>query len=262
MKRVAVASLLAFLFVRPGGFQAAPITFRVLTYNIHHGEGMDGQLDLRRVAAVMKSVQPDLIALQEVDVGTVRAGGVDQVAELARLMEMHAEFGKAMNYDGGGYGVAVLSRWPLLTADTDPLPFAPDREPRTALTVQLRPGPDGPLIRFTSTHFDQGRDQGTRLEEATRLNELLSHVGPPAILGGDLNARPGTDAIKIIEEQWTNALAQDMEPTGRPGFMRGDYVLYRPTACWRVVQTMVMEDRVASDHRPVFAVLEWTGQCT
>jgi endonuclease/exonuclease/phosphatase family metal-dependent hydrolase len=252
---------LALLLVWPAGFQAAPLTFRVLTYNIHHGEGMDGRFDLERVASVMKSAQPDLIALQEVDVSTARAGGVNQLAALARLMDMHAEFGRAMNYDGGGYGVAVLSRWPILAVENDPLPFAPEREPRTALTVQLRPGPDGPLVRFTSTHFDQGREQETRLEEATRLNELLTREGPPAILGGDLNARPGTGAITIIEEQWTNALAQDLEPTGRPGFIRGDYVLYRPTACWRVIQGTVLDDRVASDHRPVLAVLEWTGLC-
>src|ERR1700724_2661395 len=82
---------------------------RVLTYNIHHGEGTDGRFDLSRLARVMKSVQPDVIALQEVDRGTERSGGVDQLAELARLTDMHAEFGKAMDYSGGGYGVAWLS---------------------------------------------------------------------------------------------------------------------------------------------------------
>ena len=66
---------------------------------------------------------------------------------------------------------------------------------------------------------------------------------------------------KILEEKWTNAFAMDLEPTGRPRF-RGDYVLYRPAACWRVLETSVLDERVASDHRPVLAVLEWTGKCS
>ena len=61
---------------------------RVLTYNIHHGEGLDGRIDLPRQAAIMTSAAPDLVALQEVDRGTARAGGVDQLAELARLTGM------------------------------------------------------------------------------------------------------------------------------------------------------------------------------
>jgi|SRR5262245_38616628 len=258
--RIVTSVVVLVLTLAARGFDAAPLTFRVLTYNIHHGEGMDGRFDLNRIAAVMKTARPDLVALQEVDLHTARAGGVNQLEELARLMDMHAEFGKAMNYDNGGYGVAILSRWPLLTVENDPLPFTPEREPRTALTVQLRPGPDGPLIRFTSTHFDQGRDQEVRLEEATRLNELVARDQAPSILGGDTNARPGTGAMKILEDQWTSALSQDMEPTGRTG-PRNDYVLYRPAACWRVIETAVIDDRIASDHRPVLAVLEWTGQC-
>lgn len=260
MRRAFLALVVALIMVAGGGKAASPLSFRVLTYNIHHGEGMDGQFDLERVADVMKGAKPDLVALQEVDLSTVRASGVNQLAELARLMRMHAQFGKAMSYDGGSYGVAVLSRWPLLDFENDALPFAPDREPRTALTAQFRPGPDGPLVQFTSTHFDQGREPDTRLAEATRVNELLTRPGLPAILAGDMNARPDTEVMKILHDQWTNALIADMEPTGRPR-VRGDYVLYRPASCWHLVETQVLEDRVASDHRPVLVVLEWTGKC-
>ena len=90
-----------------------PTILRVLTYNIHHGEGMDGRFDLPRLAGIMTSADPDLIALQEVDQGTERAGGVDQVAELGRLTGMRPVFGKAMDFQGGAYGVGVLSRKPI-----------------------------------------------------------------------------------------------------------------------------------------------------
>ena len=151
----AAFALLSLVWAR--GSANTPTTIRVLTYNIHHGEGRDGELDLPRLGRVISSVQPDLVALQEVDVGTARTDMVDQVAELARLTGMYAQFGKAMDYMGGGYGVAVLSRWSFLTTENQPLPSSPDREPRIGLTVRVRVGEHGPVIGFTSTHFDQAR---------------------------------------------------------------------------------------------------------
>src|ERR1700674_4341999 len=107
MNRVFFSSLLLLLSVGVGKDQPVPSTLRVLTYNIHHGEGTDGRVDLSRLAGVMKSVQPDIVALQEVDRGTERSGGVDQLAELERLTGMHAEFGKTMDYSGGRHGGGV-----------------------------------------------------------------------------------------------------------------------------------------------------------
>ena len=261
MRRIFSLPLL-LLLVWPRGYQAAPGTLRVLTYNIHHGEGTDGRLDLPRLAEVMKSVQPDLVALQEVDQSTERAGGVNQVAELERLTDMHAVFGKAMDYAGGSYGVAVLSRWPLLSAENWALPSSPDREPRTALTVQVRAGEGGPLLQFTTTHLDQTRDPQDRLAQAASLDELLVRESVPTILAGDMNARPDTDVMKIFEARWTNASSTDPLSTAlaarpRP---RGDYVLVRPADCWRVIESRVVDESVASDHRPLLVVLEWTGK--
>src|SRR6186997_642124 len=98
-----ICTWVALAIVLEGGQQAAPLsrTLRVLTYNIHHGEGTDGIVDLPRLAHIVKSVQPDLVALQEVDLGTERASGVDQLHVLAQLTGMRAQFGKAMDYAGG-----------------------------------------------------------------------------------------------------------------------------------------------------------------
>ena len=241
---------------------AAPLTLRVLTYNIHHGEGTDGRVDLTRLAGVMTRVHPDLVALQEVDEGTERASGIDELAELARLTDLHAAFGKAMDYWGGEYGVAVLSRWPLLRTHNDALPTSPDREPRTALTVEVEVGEGGPRIEFTSTHLDQGRDPENRLAQARYLNERLVRDDDRAtILAGDLNARPDTPVMEMLETHWTNPLAVDpspIGPSGRPR-MRVDYVLLRPASSWRIVESSIVDDMVASDHRPLLVVLEWTG---
>ena len=254
--------LLLLLLVGASDSASDPVRVRVLTYNIHHGEGTDRRFDLWRLAEVMRSVRPDIIALQEVDRGTDRASGVDQLAELQRLLGMHAEFGKALDYDGGGYGVAVMARWPLLNPVNHPLPSSPDNEQRTALTVKLRTSESGPLVRFISTHLAHGRRSEDRLVQAKYLNDLLlSDDELPSILAGDLNARPGTDAMGVFDAHWTNAalvgLPQDL-PTGRRR-LRGDFVLFRPAESWRVIESRVVADRIASDHRPLLIVLEWVG---
>ncbi len=198
MKRTACALLLLVCF-SAAARSSAPIAVRVLTYNIHHGEGTDGLFELSRVAALIAAASPDLVALQEVDRGTARAGGVDQLAELERLTGMHGLFGKAMDFDGGAYGVAVLTRQPVVRAVNRALPEQADREPRTALTVDVRMNPDGPLVHFTSTHLDQWRDQAHRLAQATFLNDMLDMGGDmPGILAGDMNSRPGTDVMQVL----------------------------------------------------------------
>ena len=80
-----------------GQGRSDPLTLRILSYNIHHGQGTDGIFDLERLARVISSVEPDLVALQEVDRATTRSGGVDQAAELARLTGMEAAFGKTIH---------------------------------------------------------------------------------------------------------------------------------------------------------------------
>ena len=262
MKRTACALLLLLCFTA-GARSSAPVSVRVLTYNIHHGEGTDGRFDLPRLAALIVSASPDLVALQEVDQRTERAGGVDQLAELERLTGMHGLFGKAMDFQGGAYGVAVLTRQSVIRAMNRALPERADREPRTELTVDVRTSPDGPLVHFTSTHLDQGRDQEHRLAQATFLNDVLATGRDlPGILAGDMNSRPDTEVMQMLAGRWL-ALFPVLPPVA-PDRPRGlvDHVLARPAEDWRALDTGVIDDRLASDHRPLLAVLEWTPSAT
>jgi endonuclease/exonuclease/phosphatase family metal-dependent hydrolase len=274
-----------------------PVVLRVLSYNIRHGEGRDRRIDLGRIVDVMKSVDPDLIALQEVDRWTDRAGGVDQFEELAWRMGMHAEFGKAIDYGGGEYGVAVLSRWPIQSAENRMLPSSEYYEQRTALTVRVRAGERGPVLVFTGVHLSTSREVGDALGQVTHLNELLTAGDTSlSILAGDFNAAPDTEVMQVLQGEWMLALpaplpqpattAQGIAPTassgptgalaqgpatpagtagpngpgrGRGGGPRNDFVLYRPVGQWRVVESRFIDDTVASDHRPVLTVLEWAG---
>src|ERR1035441_3898455 len=117
--RVLFRSLGAALPSLSIGLQAQPAgRLVVLTYNIQIGTGMDKKVDLARTAAVIRSVAPDLVALEEVDHKSRRTAGVLQDVELARPTGMHLIFGKAsdregIDQNGGDYGNAILSRFPI-----------------------------------------------------------------------------------------------------------------------------------------------------
>jgi endonuclease/exonuclease/phosphatase family metal-dependent hydrolase len=221
----------------------------VLSYNIHHGEGTDGKIDLPRIAGVINGVKPDLVALQEVDRGTTRSGGVDQLAELARLTGLKPYFGKTIDHQGGEYGNAVLVREDTTEHCNTPLP---GREPRGLLSIRTAGG-----VLFLGTHLDVGRDHQLRLQSAERINEWIAARGStPAILTGDLNAVRGTPAIDTLVTRWT--IAGEEIPTIPSADPRRqiDFILYRPENRWHVVEVRVLDEPVASDHRPIFAVLE------
>ena len=231
--------------------QAQP-KLRVLTYNIHHGRGTDGKFDYARLAKIITDLNPDVVALQEVDRQTPRASGLDQAARLGDLTGLRHAFGNAMYFSGGQYGEAILSKFPLDDIKAYRLPFRSGQEPRCALAVRIHPDNGLPEFIFVGTHLCHQSNE-TRTEQAQRINRLFSAGGgPPVILAGDLNARPGSNPMKVLlTEQWTDAIA----PRSRI-----DYVLYRSSDPWRVLEVNIVDDRVASDHRPVFAVLQWQGE--
>jgi endonuclease/exonuclease/phosphatase family metal-dependent hydrolase len=204
------------------------------------------------------------VSLQEVDRGTARAGGVDQALELARLTGMDMAYGKAMDYDGGAYGVAVLSRTPLRLARAHPLPHGEGREPRTALSVLISHEPAGEVL-FIATHL-QHNSEDDRLAEAKRINRLfVGGGGPPVILAGDLNAQPLSPPMDVLSKDWRDAAAlapgapAPTWPSHEPR-VRIDYVLLRPPGAWRVIEADVIDEAVASDHRPLLVVLQWQGR--
>jgi endonuclease/exonuclease/phosphatase family metal-dependent hydrolase len=259
MRVFAGAVLLAFVGSAPADDQ--PKTLRVLTYNIHHGEGTDGKLDLPRIAEVVKAAKPDLVALQEVDRNTTRTGKVDQTAELAELTGMSAEFGKAIDLQGGGYGLAVLSRFPLKGTKTHPLPGKEKQEARIVMQTTVEPGGGFPAITFLNTHL-QHDDGETREKQVAKIDQLFGGAEGAFILTGDLNAAPGSAPITALAKNWAFATEPGGKglltiPSGVPR-QQIDYVLFRGK--FKVIEAKVLEEKVASDHRPVLAVVEWAGR--
>lgn len=231
---------------------------RVLTYNIHHGEGTDGRFDLERLAEFVRAAAPDLVALQEVDRKTGRSSGVDQAGELGRLLDMGVLYGAAMPYDGGEYGEAILYRSEIgaVTGTNHALPHSDGREPRAALEAKVRL-PDGAEFSFVGTHLDHEKDDADRVAQARELIDLFAGGTTPTLVTGDLNATPEQPPMELLFASFRDAApsAGDTYPSDQPT-KRIDYVLFRPVDRWRVVEARVIDERVASDHRPLLVVLE------
>jgi endonuclease/exonuclease/phosphatase family metal-dependent hydrolase len=231
----------------------------VLSYNIHHGAGADGKLDLERIAQIIREQPADLVALQEVDVKTSRSGGVDQAAELGQLTGMHAVFGKAMDYSGGAYGQAILSRWPIKVHAVHQLPQRAGREPRIILVARID-NPNG-NFHFASTHLDHEIPE-VRVEQAEAINRILIRKERrlPVILAGDFNAVPESDPMKALFKSWMDTAGDAAAPTipARSPRRRIDYILAAPQdeGVWKTVRSEVLNEPIASDHRPVKAILE------
>jgi len=231
---------------------------RVLSYNIHHAEGLDGKIDLPRIAGVIKSVDPDVVALQEVDIRTGRSGGVDQLLELARLTGMQPVFGQTISHQGGLYGNAVLARRPLAGFTNHALA---GREPRGVIDAVVAPPPGmagQAVYHVLATHLDL--NEPDRLAAAARIREIVNTwaEGTPAILAGDMNAAPDSKPIQALERSWASAKGEGRlltSPAQAPK-RQIDYIFVRPAGRWRVVEVRVLDEAAASDHRPLFAVVE------
>lgn len=230
-----------------------PRRLRVLTYNIHHGEGTDGVGNLKRIAAVIRKAQPDLVALQEVDNKVERSGGVDQVARLAELTGLEGRFAKQMDFQGGDYGQAFLSRFPLSDVTVHWLPGHPERQRRIAATVTIQ-FQDRPLT-FVSTHLHHF-DDSIRTGQAEMLNTLFAERPEPVILAGDFNAVPDSETLAILQRHWACATGDNVLtfPSSIPS-RQLDYILYRPAGRFRVLSATVLDEPIASDHRPLLVEL-------
>ncbi|WP_093517396.1 DUF4082 domain-containing protein [Stigmatella erecta] len=227
-----------------------------MTYNIKHGE----LSSLETVANVIKAQAPDLVALQEVDVLTVRSNKVDQAARLGQLTGMFYSFIPSLtNYDSGQYGLALLSRYPIRSAQRVPLRSAAEQRVLALFEVELEPSR---LIPVAVTHFGT-TGASERVQQAEDIKAALAGK-PWALLGGDLNASPSESSISSLLQQFTDAWARGGSGSGytSPAILptkRIDYVLLG-SAWTSPPTTSVVNAASQSDHRPVAAtvILPWS----
>ena len=237
---------------------------RVMTYNIHHANPPSkiesGEIDLNAIANVIKRENPDIVALQEVEMNTIRSGETDQAKALAEKLGMQAFFGRAIDFEGGYYGVAILSKYPLTETLITPLPedADPEAEDRVLITANITL-PNGEIIRFGSTHLDV-RSERNRNQQVKAINKIASKEHLPFIIAGDFNSVPESNAIAELDKQFTRTCIENCEPTipvDNPNRTL-DYIVYTKDSPFRVVSQKVIQEKYASDHLPVVATLELT----
>jgi len=204
--RLFLASLCLVCVVgcQSAGKQGAARTFRVMTYNIHHGEGVDGKVDLGRIADLIKREQADIVALQEVDKGVQRTARRDFPAELAALTGMTCIFSNNSSFQGGEYGNAVLTRFPVKRWTNRHYQMLRAGEQRGLLQVVLEV--HGRELVFLNTHIDfRGDDTERLLNAAEMLEAIQPYHGRPMILCGDFNDTPGSRTHQKIAQAFVDA---------------------------------------------------------
>jgi endonuclease/exonuclease/phosphatase family metal-dependent hydrolase len=232
-------------------------TVRLVTYNVHGCVGTDGRLSPRRIARVLAACDPDVIALQELDVGRSRSGGRDQAREIARELGMACEFHASLEVAGERYGNAVLSRFPLRVVKAGPLPKRLNRpaEPRGALWVEVVS--DGQAFQVLVTHLGLAGDERLRQVEALLGPDWLGSAlnRGPLLLCGDLNAGPRSRPYRAVAARLRDAAAKCRpRPTfpSRLPLVRIDHVF--ATEDIEVLRTEVVRTvltAAASDHLPL-----------
>ena len=240
---------------------AQPTTLRVMSYNIHHGEGLDGKLDLERIAKVILDAKADIVGLQEVDRGCERTQQRDLPAEFAKLTGMAVYFEKNISHQGGAYGNAVLTRFPIKSAKNTHLKSFGNGEQRGVQQLVL--DVQGREVLFMNTHLDARRDPVEREHSATELRTIVAAAGTmPVILVGDLNAGPEAKSVTAVREfltdSWTTVNKE-------PGFTipvkkptkRIDYIWITPVSITPVKMEVLHSE--ASDHLPIVADLRLEG---
>jgi endonuclease/exonuclease/phosphatase family metal-dependent hydrolase len=240
--------------------EAGPVTFRVMTYNIHHGEGLDGRVDLERIAELIRVQQADIVALQEVDRGVQRTDRRDFPAELAALTGLSCVFSNNFAFQGGEYGNAVLTRFPVRRWTNTHLRMLRPAEQRGVLQLVL--DVHGRELLFLNTHIDYRRDDAERLVNVAQFREVLAeYPGLPAVFAGDFNDAPGSRTYRAMAEEFTDVWASVGPDEGftipsQAPHQRIDYLWIRQGSPLRAVRAWVPSS-TASDHLPVVADFVW-----
>ncbi|HRA89716.1 MAG TPA: endonuclease/exonuclease/phosphatase family protein, partial [Planctomycetaceae bacterium] len=182
---------------------------------------------------------------------------VDQPNELARLTGMQVVFGANIKLQSGHYGNVILSKFPIIRSRNHLLPCFDNGEQRGVLESDIAL-PTGVSLKFLATHFDYRPNDAERLASAAAIQTLIQDPDErPALLAGDLNDTIGSPTLDFLLKEWsrTSDEVQPTIPVSKPA-QQIDFVLFRPAARWHVVESKVLDESVASDHRPILAVLE------
>ena len=237
--------IIAILFV----FSAqAQNTLKLMTYNIKNANGMDDVCNFQRIANVINNASPDVVAIQEVDSMTKRSGQKYVLGEIAGRTQMHAYFAPAIDFDGGKYGIGLLTRQVPVRLQTIPLP---GREEARALVLA-----EFEDYIYCCTHMSLTEED--RMESLKIVKSFTTPYKKPLFLAGDMNAEPESDFIKELQKdfQLLSSPKQHTYPAPEPKETI-DYIaaLKSNANGFALISARVLNEPVASDHRPILVEL-------
>ncbi|TDQ00938.1 endonuclease/exonuclease/phosphatase family protein [Labedaea rhizosphaerae] len=231
----------------------------VMSFNIHHGGGTDGVVDLDRIASVVRANHVDVVAMQEVDRHySARSGWADEPAELAKALDYHVVFAANIDQDPPApgkprvqYGTAILSRYPIVHWSNTLLFRSPDQEQRGLLRADIEV--QSVRVSVFDTHLE-AYSTIDRQTQALQVADLVADARP-SILMGDLNAEPDAPELQplfgALTDAWPAAgTGPELTYPAEGPVKRIDYVLTGPGAQPRQC-TVVTTNPVASDHLPM-----------
>ena len=214
----------------------------ILTYNVHRCEGLDGEIDYQRISDIINRIDPQIAALQELDSVTLRSGGHIDLEELASRTNMYAIYGPFFTFEGGKYGVGILSKKKPIKWESVPIP---GRIENRILIAEFK------KYILCCTHLS-GKEEA-KLKAIAILNDHFKKVTKPVFFAGDLNSRPGSNVINSIETKWT-MLNDPTVTTGSSDRLQNCidhiFVLNDKSHSYSVVQRAVEKEPIASDHFP------------
>ena len=230
--------------------------FKILSYNVHHCRGMDGELSVARVAAILNRERSRFAALQEIDCRTVRSGGMDEAKELERLTGMTPTFAKTIDFQGGDYGVMILSKDKPLSVEKFPLPGT---EPRVLLMAEF-------LDCFVGCTHLSVADEQERVDSVAIIKKAVERRNKPVFLAGDWNSLPDSPVLKelcgflkVLSRTDCSTFHGDASagPSGTAKDFCIDYIAVDSAHAdlFRVADRDVIVDRISSDHAPVKVTL-------
>ena len=227
---------------------------KILCYNIHHANPPSkmGFIDIDAIANVIKNANADVVALQEVDKLTKRSG-VDEAKVIAEKTGLNYHFFRAIDHDGGEYGLAILSRHEIKDAKLIPLPQKNVAEKRILSHVKLTV--QGEEFIFANTHLDASRTHDNRNVQMEYILKYFEDFKLPVILCRDLNSVAGSEAINMLDKQFKRTCVDDCPGTIPQDLPRRtiDYIAIK-NANWPVLAYDVIAETYASDHRPITAI--------
>ena len=236
---------------------------RLMTYNVHHCTGIDGRQSPHRIAEVIAAAKPDIVALQELDVGRVRTRWVDQPRLIGTILQMEFHFFSTVRMAPGNYGTAILSRWPIRPKRTDLLPVLKDRRVENRGAVWAVIDADGQPIQVINTHLGLTRGERRLQAEALLGPGWLSHpeCHEPRILCGDFNMSSRHE-ITCFDGICVQARWQQVGPPPKtwPSLLPVislDHIFFSPGIVLESVErSRGLQARLASDHLPVIATFQ------